>query len=468
MTATEEAAAFSLRIPLIVACAFFMENLDSTVIATALPQMAHTFRESPIALNAGVTVYMLTLAVFIPLSAWVADRFGPRNVFGSAILLFTAASMLCGLSQSLPQFVAARALQGVGGAMMVPVGRIIVVRNAPKSQMLRAMAFLTWPALVGPIVGPSVGGFIATYSSWRWIFYMNVPIGMLGAYLVWRMLSNQTTGMARGFDRRGFVLSSVSLVSLMWAMGALAQDHASYAESACMLVVAIVSGAMAIRHMRAVAHPLIDLMPFRVATFFETCLGGGFSRFAISASLFVLPLMFQVGFGFSPFVSGLLMLVGALGSLSTKAIAIGVVRRFGFRRVLIANSALIALAILLCGCLYSDMPIEAMAAVMVLCGFTRSLQFTCLNTLGFADMPPERISAASMLTSMLQQVVMGIAVGSAAVLLRASVALHGGRSLSAADFRYVLVALACVALLAVVRFVHLEDAAGAEISGRVA
>jgi EmrB/QacA subfamily drug resistance transporter len=468
MTGTEKAPAFSLRIPLIVACAFFMENLDSTVIATAVPQMARSFGESPIALNAGVTVYMLTLAVFIPLSAWVADRFGPRNVFGSAIVLFTVASMLCGLSQSLPQFVAARALQGIGGAMMVPVGRIIVVRNAPKSQMLRAMAFLTWPALVGPIVGPSVGGFVATYSSWRWIFYMNVPMGILGAVLVWRLLSNQTAGAARSFDRRGFVLSSIALVSLMWGMGSLAQDQASYVQSAGLIAVALAIGGMTFRHMRTVAHPLIDLKPFRIATFFETCLGGGFSRFAISASLFILPLMFQIGFGLSPFSSGLLMLVGAVGSLSTKAIAIGVVRRFGFRHVLIANSALIALATLLCGCLYADMPIAVPAAVMVLCGFTRSLQFTCLNTLGFADMPPERISAASMLTSMLQQVVMGIAVGCAAVLLRVSVALHGGHALGAIDFRYVLVTLACIASLAVVRFVHLEKAAGAEISGRVA
>jgi len=460
---------YSLRIPLIVACAFFMENLDSTVIATALPQMSHSFGESPVALNAGVTVYMLTLAVFIPLSAWVADRFGTRNVFGAAILLFTVASMLCGLSRSLPQFVAARALQGIGGAMMVPVGRIIVVRSAPKSEMLRAMAFLTWPALVGPIVGPSVGGFIATYSSWRWIFYMNVPTGILGLCLVARCFSNEAPAMPRAFDTWGFLFSSTALVSLMWGLGSLAQENASGAASVMMLLIATGVGLAAIRHMRTRAHPLIDLKPFRIPTFYETCLGGSFSRLAVSASLFVLPLMFQIGFGLSPFASGLLMLVGAVGSLSTKAIAIAVVRRFGFRRVLIGNSALIAVAILLCGCLTPEMPNAALSAVMILCGFSRSLQFTCLNTLGFADVPHERVGAASMLTSMLQQIVMGIGVGFAAVLLKITSGVGGGtHALVTSDFRYVLVSLACIALFAVVRFMRLAPAAGAEISGRVA
>lgn len=445
-----------------------MENLDSTVIATALPVMAETFGEHPADLNVGITVYMLSLAVFIPVSAWAADRFGTRTVFAAAIALFVAASVLCGNSDTLAEFTAARALQGAGGAMMVPVGRMIVLRTTSKAGMMKAIATITWPALVAPVIGPSVGGFIATYFSWRWIFYINVPIGLLGLALVLRFVPNLHADDARPFDRGGFLLSGLALVALMTGLGLLAHGGSGYGVAAAALAAAALVGAFAVRHMRRAAHPLIDLRPFSVPTFSDTLVGGSFSRFAVSAGLFVLPLMFQVGFGMTPFAAGMLMLVGAVGSLSTKAIAIAVVRRYGFRTVLVGNSALIALSTLACAALWPQMPLAGAVLVMLSCGFTRSLQFTCTNTLAFADMPSERISAASMLSSMLQQLVMALGVAFAALMLQLSAWTRGvaDGQLAVVDFRVALVALALVALLSVVRFTRLEGDAGAEVSGR--
>lgn len=455
-------------IPAIVASTVFMENLDSTVIATVLPTLARSFGEAPADLNIGITAYMLTLALCIPISAWVADRFGTRSVFLTAICLFVAASLLCGASDSLAAFTAARVLQGVGGAMMVPVGRMIILRTTSKAELMAAMATITWPALIAPVIGPSLGGWIATYASWRWIFYMNLPIGMLAFVLVWRFVPNLQPDGRRPFDGPGFALTSAAILALMSGLVLVSSGHALLGWPALSIALAAGLGALTVRYMRRAAHPLLNLRPFRVPTFAETVLAGSFSRFAVAGGLFLLPLMFQIGFGMSPFAAGSLMLIGAVGSLSTKAIAIGVVRRFGFRSVLRVNSALIALATLACALLTPDMPLAGMGLVLLSCGFTRSLQFTCLNTLAFADLPPEQISAASMLTSMLQPLVMALAVAVSALGLQLSAHLRSGNAgeLALIDFRLALFALVAVAMVAAVRFGRLRTDAGAELSGR--
>lgn len=466
MSGVHARAAVSL--PLIVACAFFMENLDSTVIVTALPSMARSFARDPVDLNIGITAYILTLAVFIPVSSWVADRYGTRNVFFAAIAAYLAASMACGFSGNLAQFVFSRILQGAGGAMMVPVGRMIVLRTTPKHELMRAMAFITWPALVAPVVGPAFGGLLATYANWRWIFFINLPVGLLGLFLVWRFVPNLLADDSPRFDLTGFVSSGGCLACLMAGLGLLAQGDGHPLKIVALLVAAAVIGLLAVRHMRTVQRPMVSLAPFAVPTFTITLIAGSCSRFAVSSSLFVLPLMFQIGFGMTPFAAGLLMLVGAVGSLSTKAIAIRIVRRFGFRRVLIVNSTLIAVATLLCALIAPSTQPVAMVAIMLSCGFTRSLQFTCLNTLAFADMPPERISAASMWSSMVQQIVMGLAVAFGAVMLRWIALARGGAhdTLRTGDFHLVLIVLAGIAGIAALRFRILQAETGSSVSGR--
>jgi EmrB/QacA subfamily drug resistance transporter len=447
----------------IVACALFMENLDSTIIVTAVPAMAASFGVAPADLSVGVTAYMLTLAVFIPISAWVADRYGTRSVLAAAIAVFVGASALCAACSGLPAFVLARVLQGVGGAMMVPVGRMIVVRTTPKAELMAAMAAITWPSLVAPVIGPSLGGFIVTYLQWRWIFYINLPIGLAGLLLVGRYVPNLLAERARPFDLPGFALTAAAVMALMYGLGLLSRGDPHGLRMAVLLL-----GMLALRHMRRAAHPLVDLYPFRLATFHDTLVGGMFSRLAISAGLFVLPLMFQVGFGMSAFAAGMLMLVGAVGSLGTKAVAIAIVRRLGFRAVLVGNSLLIGLSTLACVSLSPGQPVPAMVLVMLSCGFTRSLQFTCLNTLGYADMPAERVGAASMLSSMAQQLAMALGVTGAALLLRLSTWLRGGQAGHPlpGDFHAALVALALVAVLAVVWFSRLQSEAGMQIRGR--
>src|ERR1700722_19358647 len=291
-------------IPVLVAGAFFMGNLDGTVIATALPQMAQSFQVGPVSLNVGMTAYMLTLSVFIPISGWIADRFGARTVFGGAIAVFTVSSVFCGLSNGLAEFVTARVIQGIGGAMMVPVGRLVVLRSTEKQHLLRATSFITWPGLAAPVLGPPVGGFITTYASWRWIFFLNVPLGLIGIVLSALWISNNREDRNRPFDWTGFVSSAVACSTLMYGLELVGQQPTPWPEITLLLSLSLATGWLMVWHSERHPTPLISLSSLRIRTFAVTIWGGSLFRIAISVIPFLLPLLFQIGFGLSAFRSG--------------------------------------------------------------------------------------------------------------------------------------------------------------------
>lgn len=449
-------------IALLVAGAFFMENLDGTVIVTALPEMARSFGVAPVDLNIGVSAYLLTLAMLIPVSGWVADRFGARNVFAAAIVIFTVASILCGLSQSLGMFTAARILQGAGGAMMVPVGRLIVLNTTPKEDLIRTIATITWPALVAPVLGPPVGGFITTFASWHWIFFLNVPLGLIGLAFAWRLIPTGDGGSARPFDGIGFVLTGLACFGLMYGLELVSHRNAAWPIALAWLIGGLVIAVAAVRHARRAAHPMIDLWALRLPTFAVTIWGGSLFRMAINAVPFLLPLMFQIGFGYDAFEAGLLVLAVFAGNLTMKLVTTRVLRLFRFRTVLLVNGLLNAATLFACAFMTPATPYAVIVVLLFLSGLTRSMQFTALNTIAFADVPQLRMSGANTLFNVVQQMAMGlgIALGAAALRLAGVFRAEPADVTALVDFRIAFVVVACVALLAVVDVVGLSRAAG--------
>ncbi|MDB5761406.1 MAG: transporter [Herminiimonas sp.] len=453
-------------IALIVASAFFMENLDATVIATALPHMASTFGVTEVAVSIGMTAYMLTLAVFIPVSAWVADRFGSRSVFGSAIVVFTVASLLCGLSNGLWEFTAARVLQGIGGALMVPVGRLVVLRSTEKRYLMRSIAYIMWPGLAAPIIGPAIGGFISTYYTWRWIFLLNVPIGIVGLAMAAVFIPNQKEAGRRPFDVTGFVLSGMALTCLMYGMELVGQLDVQWHTTAAVLAGGALFGALAVRHFLRAEHPLVDLGSLRIPTFRVSLSGGFLYNVAVNVAPFMLPLLFQIGFGLNAFASGLLVLAYAAGNLGMKSVTTPILKRFGFRSVMIVNGLLTVATIAACSALSPATPHAVVIAVLLVGGLCRSMQMTSINTLAFADVPPAMMSSASTLFSVAQQMTIGLGIALGAIALHFAVWLHGGGThLALADFRVAFTVVAALMLVSVISFIGIERDAGADVSG---
>lgn len=456
-----------LLIALLVAGTFFMETLDGTVIATALPQMAVSFKASAVDLGIGMTAYLLTLAVFIPISGWIADRYGARSVYAAAIALFTVASVLCGLSNGVWTFTGARILQGIGGAMMVPVGRLVVLRVTPKVGLMQAISFITWPGLTAPVLGPPVGGFITTYASWRWIFFLNVPVGLVAMALAFYLVPNER-GQRRPFDALGFLFTGVALTALMYGLELLGRQELPWRAAIVSLAVGAAAGVAALWQARRHPHPLLDLSAFAVRTYRITVAGGSLFRTAISSLPFLLPLMFQLAFGLSAFSSGLLVLSLFAGNLGMKMLTTPALRRFGFRRVLIVNGIVVVLSILACSFLTPATPVALVIAVLFVGGLARSMQFTSLSTIGFADIPQGKMSGANTLASMIVQITMagGIAVG--AIALRVSALIVGGgddRAAVLAQFHLAFALMAVLAAAAIIDCLGLAPDAGAEVSG---
>ena len=453
-------------VPLIIAVALFMENMDSTVIATSLPAIATDIGTNPLALKLAVTSYLLSLAVFIPASGWTADRFGARTVFRAAIAVFMIGSIGCAFSSSLTDFVIARIVQGMGGAMMTPVGRLVLVRTIPKRELVGAMAWVTMPALIGPVIGPPVGGFITTYATWHWIFIINVPIGLIGIVLATRFIEDVRAEKHEPFDIAGMVLSGLGIAGIAFGLSILGLNFLPWT-----IVVGLVAGgsifmAAYLVHARRTPYPALDLSLLRLPTFFASVTGGFMFRLGVGAMPFLLPLMLQVGFGMTPFQSGLVTFVSAVGAMSMKMAAATILRRFGFRTVLIANALISAAFLASCAAFTETTPVAVMLALLLVGGFFRSLEFTCINTLAYADVESERVSRATSLVSVAQQLAISAGVAFGALAVETTVQFRSGSALMASDFPPAFLAVAAVSALSALIFMRLSPEAGAELADR--
>jgi EmrB/QacA subfamily drug resistance transporter len=454
----------STAISLLVAGAFFMENLDGTVIVTAIPQMAKSFGVHAVDLSIGVSAYILALAVLIPASGWLADRLGAKTVFASAIVVFTLASVLCGISPNLPVFVAARILQGLGGAMMVPVGRLVVLRAAKKDEIIGAIGLIVWPGLAAPVVGPPLGGFITTYFSWHWIFFLNVPLGVIALAFTFRLI-DQGEREAKPFDGLGFVLTGAASFAIMLGVQLLSATDPSWLWTAVLLGGGALLGLLAVWHERREPHPLVDLYALRYKSFALTVWGGTLFRASIGAIPFLLPLLFQIGFGLNAFISGLLVLSVFAGNIVMKIFTTRTLNRFGFRRVLLVNGFLNAAVLLACALISPETPVPVIMGLLFVSGLTRSMQFTTLATIAYADVPQEKMNGANTLQNVVQPIGFALGIAVAALSLRAGALIFpsAATGITLPQFHVAFLIVGLIALVAVFDTVGLAPEAGDEL-----
>ena len=453
-------------VPLIVAVALFMENMDSTVIATSLPAIAADIGSSPLELKLAITSYLLALAIFIPASGWMADRFGARTIFRTAIAVFMIGSIGCALSHSLLHFVIARFFQGMGGAMMSPVGRLVLIRTVGKHKLVAAMALLTMPALIGPMLGPALGGFITTYASWHWIFLINIPIGLLGITLVSLFFENLRAETIEPFDLLGLVLIGLGVGGLAFGMTVTGIKLVP----AGVTVGLVAGGTMAtiayVVHARRMTAPVIDLTLFRLATFRAGVVGGFIFRIGAGALPFLLPLLMQLGFGMTPFQSGLVTLSTAVGAMMMKSAVPRILRWVGFRNVLTWNALVAAMMLAACAAFTRETPVPVMIAVLLAGGFFRSLQFTSVNVIAFAEVESARMSRATSLVAVAQQLSQSVGVALGALVLETVLRFKGQTELGAEDFPPAFLLVGLVSASSILLFARLPADAGAEMADR--
>jgi EmrB/QacA subfamily drug resistance transporter len=457
-------------VPLIVACALFMENLDSTVISTSLPAIAADIGANPLALKLAVTSYLLSLAVFIPVSGWTADRFGARRVFAAAIFVFMLGSVGCALASSLEGFVVARILQGMGGAMMTPVGRLVLVRTIDKRELVNAMAWVTIPALIGPVIGPPVGGFITTFASWHWIFLINIPIGIVGIILVLIYIDPVPADDQEPFDAIGMLLAGAGVAGLAFGLSVAGLDMLPLPVVIALIVGGAISMAAYLAHAKRVPAPILDFSLMRYPTFKASLVGGFLFRLGIGALPFLLPLMLQTGFNMTPFQSGLVTFAGALGAIGMKTVAARTINRIGFRRVLIKNALISAFFIAAIAIFRPGMPVSVLIAILLVGGFFRALEFTAANTIAYAEVEPRRMSRATALASVGQQLSISAGVAVGALMVDLSLRWRGAAdtaALMASDFTIAFLTVAAISGASAFLFWRLPADAGAEMSGRV-
>jgi EmrB/QacA subfamily drug resistance transporter len=453
-------------IPLIVASALFMENMDSTVIATSLPAIAADIGTSPLTLKLAITSYLLSLAVFIPASGWTADRFGARSVFSCAIVVFMIGSIGCALSQSVTHFVIARIIQGLGGAMMTPVGRLVLVRSIDKAGLVNAMAWMSIPALIGPVIGPPLGGFITTYASWHWIFLINIPIGCVGIFLAQRFIDPIRSENPERFDLAGLVLAGVGLAGIAFGLSVAGLNLLPWPVVVSLLSVGVVSMTLYLIHARRTASPVLDFSLMRFPTLRAAIIGGFLFRLGIGALPFLLPLLMQTGFGLSPFQSGLVTFGSAVGALGMKTLATRIIRTFGFRNVMTINAVVSAVFLGVCALFTITTPLTLILLILIVGGFFRSLEFTAINTVAFAEVDAPQLSRATTLTSVNQQLSISAGVAIGAFSVESSMLMRGMTELSSADFAPAFIIVSLISATSAYFFWQMPSDAGSEISGR--
>ncbi|MET3601613.1 DHA2 family efflux MFS transporter permease subunit [Martelella mangrovi] len=451
-------------VPLIMAVALFMEQMDSTVISTALPAIAADLGVGPITLKLALTTYMVALAIFIPVSGWMADRFGAKRIFRLAIIVFLLGSVCCAFSGNLLEFVLSRFLQGMGGAMMTPVGRLVILRTTDRSELVRAMALLTIPALVGPMAGPPLGGFITTYFSWHWIFLINVPIGIVGLIMTGIFLPVIEDQPPSNLDWKGFFLVALAASGLVFGLSVISLPALPPATGFITTGIGVLAAIWYVRHARRKERPLLNLSLFQNDCFRTAIASSTFFRMATGAFPFLMPLMLQIGFGLNPFESGMITFVGAIGALATKFIAPRVFTAFGFRTVLL--SAALGAALLTISFIWFEAttPHLVIIGILFVTGLCRSFFFTGVNALGYSDIDNRQASQATAMTSMFQQVSLALGVAFAAVILEITGYFTGG-SLTVAHFHVAFFVVSIISFIAIIPLLRLDREAGAAVSG---
>ena len=457
----------SWKVPAIVGSALMLQALESTIITNALPSMARAFHEEPLRLNMAITMFLLASAVFLPVSGWIADKFGAKRVFVAAMMLFALSSAGCGFAQTLPQLIVARVLQGASAAMMTPVARLLLLRTTPKRELVGALAIFTMPAMFAPLLGPVLGGFIVTYFDWRWIFFINLPIAVAGVALVRAYVPDLEPSEVPPMDWVGVALCGAGLAALVFGLENLGQAFLPAWQVAGLFALGLASLALYWGHARDNPNAVIDFSVFRIRSFNAAVVGGGFMRIGIGAAPFLLAMLLQVGFGMSAFSAGLMVVTSSLGALMMKAVTPPLLRRFGFYRVLMVNGVVAAGTYLIFVVLTPDMPRWWIMLLLGVGGFFRSLQFTALGSLTFADIDQPQMSGASTVSSMAQQLMQTVGVGCSAVILHVTQNLRGESHLTWQAVGPAFVALSIVSLLSLAWLVRLPRNVGDEMSGRI-
>lgn len=446
-------------LPWLVAVAFFMQSLDTTILNTAVPAIAQAMHVTPLNVKSVLASYTLSLAVFIPVSGWMADRFGTRRVFASAIGLFTVGSILCGLSTSIEMLVACRIVQGMGGAMMMPVGRMTLARTFGKTDLVKVMSFVAIPSLIGPMVGPVAGGLIVVYLDWRGVFYVNVPVGLLGLYYVGRYLPDYREQKTHPLDYAGLVLFGGGIALLSYVLEVFGEHTLGTTEVLAML--AIATALLAGYGIRAMltAFPLLDLGLFRIRTFRAAVSGGFFTRLGLGGIPFLFPLLYQVGLGFSPVVSGLLVLPQAIASVSLKTFAPAILERLGYRTVLVGNTIMVGLMIMSFATVGAETPVWRIVLQAFILGFFTSMQFTSMNTLVYADVSGSQTSGASTIAATGQQLAISFGVAGAALVAAIFVPpqMHSHPAAIIHGVQYAFLALGGLTIVSSVVFMELKS-----------